>query len=359
MMRISIVGGGIACLALAALLDPARFTVTVHEQQPHREGLGTALGMWPAARRALRDIGADHVLTEPVRAAGAGLYTVDGAPLLVSSSEMELPALVGRTALLRALADAVPTSVRRVEERVTNPRALAADLVVGADGVHSVVRRATWGERTASRLTPYLVVRGLVGPDHTAYGEHWGTGRLFGITPVPGGATNWFCAYRSEMGPRRIDVREALADARSRFADAAPAIREVLAEATPEATLAQRLWVAPPLRSYARGRTVLIGDAAHAMTPNLGRGACEALVDAHVLARELNAGGPQDLSGALRRYQARRVLPSQAARLGSGAVARVALTERLAAPRDAVLGAIGRVARGGRAAPDRRAVGGT
>lgn len=358
MMRISVVGGGIAGLALAALLDPSRFTVSVHEHQPRREGLGTALGMWPSARRALRAIGAEHVLPEPLRASGAGLYTADGAPLLVSSSESELPVLVGRTTLLRALADAVPASVHRVEEQVTDPRELGADLVVGADGVHSVVRRASWGERTASRLTPYLVVRGLVGPDHTAYGEHWGAGRLFGITPVPGGATNWFCAYRSDMGPRRVDVREALADARSRFVDTAPVIREVLAEATPEATLAQRLWVAPPLPSYVRGRTVLIGDAAHAMTPNLGRGACEALVDAHVLARELNAGGPQEVSRALRRYQARRVLPSQAVRLGSGALARVALAERLAAPRDAALGAIGRAARGGRAARDRRAVGG-
>lgn len=348
MMRISVVGGGIAGLALAALLDPTRFTVTVHEQQPDREGLGTALAMWPSAQRALRDIGAGHVLPKPIRAAGLGLRTVDGAPLLVSSSETDLPALVGRTALLRALADAVPATVRRVEGRVTDPRELEADLVVGADGVHSVVRRATWGERTASRLTPYLVVRGLVGPGRTTYGEHWGAGRLFGITPVPGGATNWFCAYRSDMGPRRIDVREALADARRRFADASSPIRGVLADAAPDATLAQRLWVTPPLRSYARGRTVLIGDAAHAMTPNLGRGACESLVDAHVLARELNAGDPQDVSGSLRRYQARRVLPSQAVRLGSSALARVALTERLAAPRDAVLGTVGLVVRGGR-----------
>lgn len=351
-MRISIVGGGIAGLALAAILDPARFDVTVYEEHPDRRGLGTALGMWPAAQRALRRAGAASVLDSAVDVLDGSLRTIHGEVLATPQTPAQSLSLVGRTDLLDALSCAVPASVQRVTARVEDPSGLDADLVVAADGVHSAIRRAVWGPRATSRATPYLAVRGLVGPDHDAYGEYWGSGRLFGITPVPGGATNWFCSYRSHLGPRAVDVAEALTDARARYADAAPAIRATLAEATPTPTLAQRIWVAPPMRSYVRGRVVLIGDAAHAMTPNLGRGACESLVDAHVLGDALNHGDPNDPATALRSYQARRVAASQAVRAASGAAARVALARRFAGPRDVAIRTAGRLTGTG-AAPAR------
>lgn len=344
MMRISIVGGGLAGSALAAILDPSRFDVTVHEEHPERLGLGTALGMWPPAQRAVRRTGAGGVLDEAAGIGGAALYDLTGTPLVVPGRTVEPFRLVGRAELARALSQAVPSSVRRVSGAVDDPSTLDADLVVGADGVHSAVRRWAWGLGASSRATPFLAVRGLVPQRSDGFGEYWGAGRLFGITPVSGDATNWFSAYRSDLGPRSVAVGKALDDARRRFADAAPPVRGVLADATPETSLAQRIWVTPPLRCYVRGRVVLVGDAAHAMMPNLGRGACESLVDAHVLGAALNAGDPHDPAGALRRYDARRVVPSQVVRLGSAAVARVALTRRLAASRDAALRLAGRVA---------------
>ncbi|WP_374929837.1 FAD-dependent monooxygenase [Kytococcus sedentarius] len=353
MTKIAIVGGGIAGLALAAMLDPDQHEVTVHEQEPDRTSLGTALAIWPGARRALAAAGAAEVLARSGSATAASLLTVEGEPLVGRGLPEPLP-LVGRDALLRALSDAVPQTVVRETRRVESPDALDADLVVAADGVHSAVRRAVWGPGASSRLTEYLAVRGLVDGPIEGVREHWGGGRLFGLTPVghdpsrgaedaqPGSLTNWFCAYRSELGPRAVPVDEALADAGHRFAGAAPAIRRTLSAADPERTLAQRIWLAPPLRSYVRGRVVLVGDAAHAMTPNLGRGACEALVDAHVLARALN-DRETDLGTALHRYDRRRVLPTQVARASSSAVASVALAQRLAPPRDAALRAVGKV----------------
>lgn len=341
MQSIAIVGGGIAGLALAARLDPRRWAVTLHEERAGLPTGGTALGMWPAARRALDRIG----IGEQAGRGGAGVdggfvHDASGRPLVPLRAPDML--LVSRGGLLRLLAAAVPESVCRLTRRVESLDGLDADVVVGADGVHSLTRRARWGPGSQARLTPYLAVRGVI--DQRSDGralEFWGGGGLFGITPSPGDRTNWFASFRAGLGPRSVDVGQALELARPRYAAYPPQVRDLLAGVDPEATLAQRIWIAPRLRSYARGRVVLVGDAAHAMTPNLGRGACEALVDAVILADLLNSRAVPD---ALSAYDRRRVPLTQGLRTASSAVMRIALADRLAPARDRVLALVGRLA---------------
>jgi 2-polyprenyl-6-methoxyphenol hydroxylase-like FAD-dependent oxidoreductase len=88
-----------------------------------------------------------------------------------------------------------------------------------------------------------------------------------------------------------------------------------------------------------RGRLVLVGDAAHAMTPNLGRGGCEALLDAITLGRLL---GELPTAAALSIYDRERVWPSQRLRVASGALMRVALAERMQPARDRLISSVGR-----------------
>ncbi|WP_326968597.1 FAD-dependent oxidoreductase [Arthrobacter sp. CG_A4] len=92
--------------------------------------------------------------------------------------------------------------------------------------------------------------------------------------------TYWYASYRSELGPSGIDVAVALEATRERYSGEFAGLGRVLMAATPGGTLVQRIWTAPLLARYARDGVVLVGDAAHAMTPNLGRGAGEALIDA-------------------------------------------------------------------------------
>lgn len=313
--RVAAVGGGIAGMTLAASLDPSRFEVVIHEAQPERAVTGSALGLWGAAQRILDGIGA--LPDDAARQTGGALHRIDGRRLITLRGPG--PAMVDRPRLLAVLAHAVPASVRRVSGAVTDPAELDADLVVGADGVRSRVRGLVDPKAAERTATPYIALRGIRSgtPEPVDVGEYWGGGLLAGIVPVTGDRTYWFTTHRSGL-VEPFEVAQVLAEARDLFRSAASAVRRVLDEAACD-TLATALWVTPRMRSYARGRYVVIGDAAHAMLPNLGRGACSAIVDAATLAATLNSGGD------LRRWQARRLPATQVARLGSAALMRTAL----------------------------------
>ncbi|CAI3805385.1 FAD-dependent monooxygenase [Pseudarthrobacter sp. MM222] len=341
MDAVSVVGGGIAGLALAARLDPRRFRVTIHERREELPPVETSLAMWPEAQQALDALG----ILPDVRTAGSrfgGVALRDGSGRVFLRGQAPDVIGVSRADLLRLLETAVPASAARAYGPV---RSLPeSDLVVGADGVHSRVRRAVWGERSRARLSPYLALRGIldvpVPPD--AGGEYWGRGQLFGITPASRGRTYWYASYRSDLGPDGIDVGEALALTRERFSGPAAGIARVLASAAPGQTLAQRIWTAPPLRRYATEGAVLVGDAAHGMTPNLGRGACEALIDAVTLADLLNS---RPLRNALQTYSRRRLLRTQALRAASSAMTRLALADRAQPLRDGLFRLAGHAGR--------------
>nr|WP_306422474.1 FAD-dependent monooxygenase [Paenarthrobacter aurescens] len=338
MEKVDIIGGGIAGLALAGRLDPSRFHVTVYEQRPELPAVGTTLAMWPGAQRALAELG----ILGAVRSRGSiiktgALRSPSGDPML----SMEGEGLVGvsRPELLRLLDSAVPDAVSRVARRVDRPPA-DAWLTVGADGVKSIVRRSIWGPRSTARPTPFLAVRGVTPgtPSAEDIGEYWGRGEIFGLAPA-GDGTNWYASFRSALGPDGVDVAEALEVTRSRYAKYPPAVRRVLSSATPDNSLAQRIWTTPPLGRYAQGNVVLLGDAAHAMTPNLGRGACEALIDAVTLGKLLNE---RPLKEALAAYNRERVMRTQLLRLASSLMGSVALAQGAQPWRDAVVKQVGK-----------------
>ncbi|MGD8151324.1 FAD-dependent monooxygenase [Ornithinimicrobium sp. Y1694] len=328
--RIAIVGGGIGGLTLAAALAQAsgrgdgagRFEVVVHEAQPERASLGSPLGLWPDALRALERIGArGAVEAAGFRPGGGALRNLQGRAR-VSAGGVDL-LMVGRPVLLAALRDAVPPEVRIVHEEVLDPEALDADLVIGADGVRSRVRGLVHPAAAQRRETPYVALRGSCGTvPKEAVGEYWGPGVLFGLVPVGQERGYWFTSHRSDLRPEPLDVAAVLAQARERFRGAAPIIGQVLRDAGGgAATTATRIWVTPPMPRYVRGRYAVIGDAAHAMTPNLGRGACAAIVDAVTLADAIRAGRP-------RAWQLRRLPITQTERVASSVLMRVALRER-------------------------------
>lgn len=315
MDTITIVGGGVAGLALAAALDPKRWNVTLIEQRPGVPEVGTAFGIWPVAQRALAYLGlGDWLAREGVRIDSGAIIGPDGRPIIrMRNVDIQL---LARPVLLRALDGIVPAAVERVTQRVEDPRGLPGDLVVAADGVRSRVRGAVWGDAPGSSGT--WAVRGVLPrpAESPEMGEYWAGRVLFGISPNTGGTTNWYATVRQDPGPPAAAL-EALRESHRGFPEP---VQRVLAEAMPERTLVNEILVSPLTTRLVRDRYVLIGDAAHAMTPSLGRGACEALVDAVTLGHELNQRG---LAAGARAYQRQRLLPGQGVRLAASAAMRL------------------------------------
>lgn len=166
------------------------------------------------------------------------------------------------------------------------------DYIIAADGIYSAVRQQLFPEATI-RDVKQICWRGTVAFDlpeqyHHQAIEAWGRGRRFGFTRINNDYTYWFAVINKHGNDFnfRADLRKELT---KQFNDFAPLFAQMIAD-TPEARIIRSdLQDLKPLRQWSIGRTGLLGDAAHAATPNLGQGAGQAIEDAWVLAEQLNA----------------------------------------------------------------------
>jgi 2-polyprenyl-6-methoxyphenol hydroxylase-like FAD-dependent oxidoreductase len=311
-----VVGGGIGGLAAAHGLIRAGWRVTVYERSAGLPTTGTGLGIWPSALKALDRID----LGEAVRAAGrrqpsGAIRRPDGAAIAtidvdkVARRQGEPVYLVSRPALLGVLAAGLPAGTVHFGAPVADPAALRAehDVVIGADGINSTVRQEIFGATPGLRYAGFFAWRGTVPLDIEAGGETWGRGAKFGLTPQEPGQTNWYAVRPAAEGyePAGGD----LAVLRDLFADWHDPIPRVLDRIDADTVLRHGLYHLAPLPGYTTGNVALLGDAAHAMTPDLGQGACQALIDAVALTDAL--AGEDEVGTALLRYDRERRPPTQ------------------------------------------------
>lgn len=313
----AVVGGGIGGLATAIQLTRGGWTVSLFERAESIPRTGTALGLWPPALAALDTLDLGEAVREAGRSQSAGaVLRVDGrriATLDVAALARragDTVRLLSRPRLLALLRDALPTGVIRFGSPVDDIRALEGeyDAVIAADGINSPARTALFGPAHRPVHTGVTAWRGTVMGDTDAVSETWGEASRFGITPQEGGRTNWFACARRPEGERAPGHE--VPELRARFGHWHAGVRDILDRLDESALLRHDLYhLAPALPSYVKGRIALIGDAAHAMTPDLGRGACEALVDGVAVASALLA--EPDVPTALRAYDRHRRGPTQ------------------------------------------------
>ncbi|MFC4060564.1 FAD-dependent oxidoreductase [Planomonospora corallina] len=363
MARAVVVGGGIGGLTAAVALQRRGWEVTVLERAASLEPVGSGLAVAANALRALDTIGAgDDVRALAAVQGDGGVRSASGRWLARTSAEAvfarhgDMAVLLRRAQLADALVARLAPGTVRLGAEVTGvdpetgevafaagpatpgkggqatagagerggaPGAgggpgnelrnrLAADLVVAADGIHSPVRAALFpghpGPRYAGITSWRLLVPAEGVPGQAS--ESWGAGRVFGIMPLAGGLTYCYATDTVPPGGDPGDGAARLAELRRLFAGWHAPIPELLAAATPETVLRNDVHhLAVPLPALHRGRVALLGDAAHAMTPNLGQGACQAIEDAVVLAHLAGPGdGPAgDVAARLADYTAARL----------------------------------------------------
>ncbi len=314
----AVFGGGIGGLAAAAALCRSGWHVDVYERSATLPATGTALGMWPSAQRALDVLGVHRALEASGVEQRTGLILSREGRVIGRIDSSRRPVLLAsRPLLLELLADAVPAASLHLGTSAPPLEQLGdRDLVVAADGIWSGTRESLFGRRSEPRPLNMVAWRGWVDGEAARASESWGPGALFGITGRDGGLTNWFAAVRTPLAPDR-----SLDALRARYAGWHAGVQEVLARVMEGTTLFHELYESPPLPTYVHGHVALLGDAAHAMAPNLGRGACEAIIDGVALATHLDGRTVED---GLRRYDRARRLRTQVLVAASRTMGRLA-----------------------------------
>lgn len=340
--RAVVVGGGIGGLAAARGLQLAGWTVRVFERAAALEPLGAGISLWPNAVRALGDLGVRLQAGPDGAATGGGILSRGGRRLARTRPE-RFPGRYGapllavhraelQEALLAALAPSTVVTGRPVLEVEGGSDAARvrhsggeerAELVVLADGLHSAHRPLVAGPGPRPRYAGYTAWRAvapagavLAGPDGAT--ESWGRGERFGVVPLTDGRVYWFATANAPESDRAAGGERA--EVLRRFSGWHAPIPDVVRATAPGDVLRHDVYdLRPHPRSYVNGRLVLLGDAAHAMSPNLGQGACQAIEDAATLRLLVPAGGDVETGLAaydrLRRPRARRIA-GRSAQLG-------------------------------------------
>ncbi|MBL1078354.1 FAD-dependent monooxygenase [Nocardia sp. 2] len=329
MPKVIVVGGGIAGLATAIAFQRRGWEIEVLEKAASITEVGAGLSIWPNALRALDALGVgEQVRARALEEGSAGIRDAKGRWLSRTDeaavrARYGSPIMMHRADLLDILRAAVPETALRTGISVTGVRAggtvahsrgeSTGDLVVGADGIRSTVRRALLGD-IQPRYSGYTAWRVVVAPAEpiTRMGETWGRGERFGYGVLADGRVYCFATANAPAD----SPGGGLAELRRRFGDWHDPIPALLAAADEAAVLHNDIYDLPALKSFVGERIALVGDAAHAMTPNLGQGACQALEDAVVLARVAAAGGPLTAYDGERRPRT-RMIASRSYRIGA------------------------------------------
>jgi len=333
-LKAIVVGAGIGGLTSALALRQAGCDITVVERAHDLAPAGAGISLWPNAVHALGSLGLAADL-DAISAPGTGsaLHRADGGRLGGSLTDLVpdrfgAPVVVVHRAELQAMLvsrlshDVVHTGWRCAGiERDGNEalvireggETLPADIVVAADGIHSVIR-ATVGEDAPTRYSGYTAWRGVAPINAGAHtGEFLGRGCLFGIAALSGDRAYWWASVRSRT-PITDERRDALVE---RFGSWAKPIRAVLEATPPDNVIVTPLQQRASVTRMAHGRVALVGDAAHPMLPNIGQGGCQSIEDAVVLGRLVGRAGMHPVEAlddyrTLRERHTRKVVKASA-----------------------------------------------
>ncbi|MCD8864801.1 FAD-dependent monooxygenase [Staphylococcus arlettae] len=321
-MKIAVVGAGIGGLTVAALLQEHGHEVKVFEKNQELSEVGAGIGIGGNVIDKLHN----HDLAKGIKNAGQIIDTLaiaDNSGTALSKIKLKRNTVnltLERQSLLETIQSYVqPSSIytgyqvlsieneaNKVTVHFENHEAETFDLCIGADGLHSSVR-ASVAPNTKVNYQGYTVFRGLVNDvqlkDTNTATEYWSKQGRVGIVPLLNNKVYWFIAINAKIHNTEYQTY-GKPHLQARFNHFPNEVREVLDKQSETGILLHNIYDLKPLKTFVYNRTVLLGDAAHATTPNLGQGAGQAMEDAIVLANCLET---YDFDQALERYDKLRV----------------------------------------------------
>ena len=330
-MDITIIGAGMAGLTTGIALKKFGHQVTIYEQAEQILPVGAAISLWSNGVKCLNYLG----LTEQVEKLGGKmdhLAYIDGLtgdvmtqfslfPLIEEVGQRPYP--VSRADLQNMLMDEFGrenihlgkkmVSFSEQDDQVITHFAdgseVLADLLVGADGTHSLTRAYVLGEQVERRYAGYVNWNGLVDiSEEFAAADQWttfvGEGKRVSLMPVADNRFYFFFDVPLAAGLEN-DRTQYKALFKEYFKGWCEPVQKLIDAVDAKKTNRVEIHDIEPFADFYKGRVVIVGDAAHSTTPDIGQGGCQAMEDAIYLARSLqiNTLGLQD---SLRRYQNKR-----------------------------------------------------
>lgn len=341
-MRILVVGAGISALTLAALLRQKGIKPQLVDQASAFGDAGYMIGLFPMGNRILHGLGAfesfvagSEAMDTYAMCNGHG-ETMQSFDLASALGKFGVTRQLSRGSLLQILRDCAPdvplrmgTRVTRLAEQGAEVEAFAGeeslgrfDLVVGADGIHSSVRRHIAGdvEMNKTGWGAWVWWAPAAAAPHRTVTEYWGASRFVGVYPIGGKIGVIAAGPVDEVGHDRIGGSGAkLAELFSAYQGFARAPFAAM----PASDRDMFFWTLEDCRAphWSKGRVVLMGDSACAFLPTAGVGASMAMESAAVLADELGRTDAPGVNLALQHYEGRRRKRAEGAQTASRRIA--------------------------------------
>ncbi len=330
-MNVVIIGAGMGGLTTGIALKKFGHQVRIFEQTEKILPVGAAISLWSNGVKCLNYLG----LTYKIAKLGGqmdDLAYVDGLtgdvmtqfsllPLIEEVGQRPYP--VARADLQNMLMDefgrdqiylgkkmvSLEDKADYVEVHFADGSSTQADLLIGADGTHSLTRTYVLGQQVQRRYAGYVNWNGLVEiSEDLAPAQQWttyvGEGKRASLMPVADGKFYFFLDVPLPAGldNNRDEYKKLL---KQYFVDWCQSVQQLIERLDPQKTNRVEIHDIEPFTQFYKGRVVILGDAAHSTTPDIGQGGCQAMEDAIYLARSLqiNTLGLED---ALRRYQNKR-----------------------------------------------------
>lgn len=330
-MEITIIGAGMGGLTTGIALKKFGHKVTIYEQAEKILPVGAAISLWSNGVKCLNYLG----LTEQVAKLGGQmdqLAYIDGLtgdtmtqfsllPLIEEVGQRPYP--VARADLQNMLMDEfgredIQLGKKMVElqeqedgvlVKFADGTEIKTDLLIGADGTHSITRTYVLGEQVSRRYAGYVNWNGLIEiSEKLTPADQWttfvGQGKRVSLMPVADGKFYFFFDVPLPVGleNNRAEYKTLL---KQYFEGWCAPVQHLIDALDEQKTNRVEIHDIEPLAQFYKGRVVIVGDAAHSTTPDIGQGGCQAMEDAIYLARSLqiNTLGLED---ALKRYQNKR-----------------------------------------------------